>query len=539
VITAPGYALTYVPFEILEGQSSPEILCKIPRGQTLRGRVTDKTTGKALAGAKIGFSPATPNGFSNSDWLAAYGAPDGTFSFPNLPIGEIKFSVGVEGYLDTQRSVDIRLQPFVTFDLGRGASISGQVFASDGVTPVTGMVNLARLPSTRSSNGFSTDAQGRFLIENFSEGRYRLLATSSAARSKSQEILLAEGRPITGIRLVLQQLPTVRGTITGLPADQPGVHLGASPTPEVMSDTSRDFPTFASTQSNAQGAYRLDGVQPGPTSVSAGSASQYISKRVVVPESGEVSVDFDFGNRVRISGRVTRGGRPVRDLTIFAVPADGQEISAQAITSKNGEYAFTDLADGNYRLELYPLDPVRVNLERPVVRDFALSPLAVAGSVVDAASGEPLMRASIFLVHSTGKARGSSPRGGRFEVDALEAGDHYLTAHQDGYDFIQQHLTISSSIGDLKLALSKAEGIALRLRSDEDVDSIGVSIAAAANDLPAGQLVLAKDANGIFNLPPALTGRTFAISAYGHAPLTIRKWNGAPLELQLQRMDEK
>jgi WD40 repeat protein len=100
-------------------------------------------------------------------------------------------------------------------------------------------------------------------------------------------------------------------------------------------------------------------------------------------------------------------------------------------------------------------------------------------------------------------------------------------------------VTVATSSNDLNLALSKAEGATLRLRSDGDVDSIGVSIAPAASGLPAGRLVLAKDANGIFKLPPALTGRTFKINTYKYAPLTISKWDGAPLELQLQRVAGK
>jgi hypothetical protein len=136
------------------------------------------------------------------------------------------------------------------------------------------------------------------------------------------------------------------------------------------------------------------------------------------------------------------------------------------------------------------------------VRDFTVSPHDVSGSVVDAATREPLARASILLRDSSGKTHGSSTRGGRFDIEALEAGDYDLTAHHDGYDFIQQRLTVSTSINDLNLALSKAEGVALRLRADGAVDSIAVSIAPAANGLPAGGLRWPKTRTASSNCRP-------------------------------------
>jgi uncharacterized GH25 family protein len=538
-VLVPGYARTYVPIDVEPGQPTPDVVFNLRRGGTLRGRVVDTATGKPVAGAELDFSHERLRDVYTVDREALYSELDGSFTIEGLPPGETQVGVRVEGYTGLARRVNPRRQPFETFGLTRGSTLSGQVFASDGVTPASGEVSLKH-PDGYVAYNHGTDAQGRFSIHNQGQGRYLISANNGKARSDSQEIVLDGDRQLAGIRLVLEPLPGIRGSVTGLPAELGPASIGAS--------TDRDpdrlelimmLQTARRVQSDEKGTYRLEGLQPGPTWVIVRAASKLMAKRVVVPASGEANADFDFAAEPSITGRVTRAGRAVPNASIRAMPVDGQSVIATTTTSESGEYAIVGLAGGNYSLQLAPLEPIRVNVDRPVIRDLVLAPHDISGSLVDAATKQPLTLASIQLSDSSGKQSRLTDMSGRFSFTALEAGEYVITAHHRGYDLIQQRITLTTTVSDLDLVLNKAEAVPLRLRSKDDVDLDSVSIVTLVNDVPTAEFWLVRKADGTVDLPPALAGRTFKIMCSGRTPVTISNWNGAPLDVELRRVEGK
>lgn len=544
LVMAEGYQPAYVPIDIPAGRTTPELLFSMRSAETLRGRVVDKATGKPLAGAELSFKHVAPPGFNDADESSAYSELDGSFSLTGLPLEITNVRISLRGYRDVVRRVEARAQPFVTFALGQGASVSGQVFASDGITPASAHVDLA-VPSDANhlSRGVSTDAQGRFVIDHESAGSYRIVASTTRARSDSQDIVLAEDRPLSGIRLVLHELPIIRGTVVGLPAAT-RAFITAAPDNDVMrrahSQLRRMIYTHTA-RTDERGSYRLQGLSPGEILwITANIGGTSIAKRAQVPASGELSVDFDFAAVPRLAGRITRNGRPAANVKVSIEPSDGQPAGGFTTTSEAGEYSFRELAAGNYSVQVEHLEPLAVNLDHALVKDFVQPPHELSGTVIDIANQQPLDGA-LQIHDSKGRLRDTTApdQSGRFTFTALDAGDYVLTAYARGYDLAQQRIALTTSIADLDIKLGKTEGVQLQLRSNAGIELYRLTIVTLVDGVRTGQLALLKRASGEFRLPPALAGRAFQIVDDAHAPVTISNWNGAPLELELQRLEEK
>jgi hypothetical protein len=542
LVMAEGYQPTYVPIDIPAGQATPELLFSVQRAGTLRGRVIDQATGEPLAGAALSFKHVTPPGFNDADESWEYSELDGSFSLPGLPLGITNVRISLRGYRDLVRRVEAGEQSFVTFALGQGASVSGQVFASDGVTPASAQVDLVvPLDGGHFSYGVGTDANGNFVIEHENAGRYRILASTTGARSDSQDIVLTEDRPLSGIKLVLHELPIIRGAVMGLQAAT-RAFITAAPDNDLMrrADSQLRMMMYTHTaRSDEHGSYRLEGLSPGEVMwITANAGATSIAKRTQVPASGELSVDFDFAAAPRLTGHITRNGRPAANVRVSIAPTDGQPASGFTSTSQAGEYSFHELVAGSYSVQVEHLEPTPISLDRAVIKDFVLPPHDLSGTVIDVANQQPLDGA-LQIHDSKGQLRDttSPDQSGRFTFTALAAGDYVLTAYARGYDLVQQRITLTTSIAGLDIKLGKTDGVRLQLRSNAGIELYRLSIVTLDGGVRTGQLALLKRASGEFRLPPGLAGRAFQIVDDAHAPVTISNWNGAPLELELQRLD--
>ncbi len=201
-----------LPIDLADGQTFDKATIALPRGGVIVGRITDEN-GDPMARVQVlglYFAPGStrgqrwgPTGFSQTDDLGQfrlYGLQPGdyavvaearmsTFMSANAPLSEsdedrtgfvTTYFPGTADEASAQRvrvrsgvetpGIEIRMMK------GRLYRVSGLILDSHG-TPLSG-VNGAIVRRTTGSgfmnNGFSTDEQGRFQLQNLAPGTYRL-----------------------------------------------------------------------------------------------------------------------------------------------------------------------------------------------------------------------------------------------------------------------------------------------------------------------------------------------------------------------------
>jgi uncharacterized GH25 family protein len=543
-VLAPGY----VPWDTVDfafqGGVTHQLAVPLTKGTVLRGRVTDKATGKALPGARVNYvrgvshhysEPANGTGPSPTLSDAA-----GAFVLEGVPpSGTVTLRARIDGYRPVAERVSVEAQDFVELTALRGAVIRVRVVAADGVMPLQSMVRLAQKMGSVSRR---TDPQGRIEFAQEDPGAYQLEASTDTGRSESKELILEEGQ-VLDLMLRVTPAAIVRGRLSGIPAGEletikvgtTGFYVPYFTGPNDLSDMMRD-------EANRTGTtYIMQGLAGGAAVIGAGSPTRFVLKEVKVPERGEVTLDFDFAN-VQISGRVTRNGRPVPGVRVYASPRASREITAFASTGASGEYELCDLPPGEYMVVADDASRVIVEVRNPVVQDFELAQSGIAGRVVDASTGRGLIEVTPYLQplgkrptgpYFFGIAPPSNVRG-EFSFPQLEPGEYQLVLHRGGYDLAEQRVVIEDSLKELVITMQPTEGVRLRVRSSQPDGGSAIAVSVASSNASSFSLTLPLDSDGIARLPPALAGRTFRILYGSYEPVMIERWNGAPLDIELR-----
>ncbi|HZI65255.1 MAG TPA: carboxypeptidase regulatory-like domain-containing protein, partial [Thermoanaerobaculia bacterium] len=357
--SSPGYRPAEVTgVDVAEGETKEGVVLQLKKGAVVTGRVLDPRKGTGVPNASVSWSEegggpgiAIFAGFGGGQNAQTTDA-DGRFRFDGLASGKINLTARHSDFLDTSKPVEVKEDDETAVDLSLsiGGSIAGTVVGKDGRTPVAGAeVDLDEQGSSRmGSDSARADGSGNFLFEHLNAGRYRVSARSRAGSSTPKEVVLAESQRLDGVLLETASGALVKGAVAGLPAERRGgVRIFAS---------GRDYGDGTTTDD--EGRFTLRDVPPGVLRVTASTAfpaSRSASKSVDVPEgAGEVPVEIVFEGGSRLSGRVTRGDRPISGIFVMAMPdppgSAGGRASGQ--TDDGGQYALEGLADGNYQVTL-------------------------------------------------------------------------------------------------------------------------------------------------------------------------------------------
>jgi hypothetical protein len=545
VALAPGYQRRYVTdIEIAAGSTTAEIVIPLERGATLQGRVVDEASGRPIANALVTLqTPARPDIFALLRPEARTDR-DGAFELDGLAPGRSMLWVRARGYSGVIRDVGAKEQPSVTLALRRHAVIAGLALGSNGITPTPAMVHL-RSPSGLLTSR-PTDVIGRFVFDQSIDGSsYEISASTGSTRSITQQLRIEQGQQLRNLELILRPAATIRGNITGIAQNEmSNVNIATLHLDATLRDVLDPISLLLITgdhQLDPQGSYRVDTVEAGATMVIATvNQKLQISKRVEVPEKGELRVDFDFAGASHIGGRVTRAGRPVAGLVVIASAVGAPGTGGSATTSETGEYVLGALPAGDYRVHPFQFEPVRISLAGPAVQNFELPPLALSGLVIDAATRQPVPNAVVGLhALASGSTRNTgSDREGKFALIGLNAGEYLLTVHGPGYDVSRQRITLKQDQLEPVLPLKRTKGVALQIDTTGHEPMSGVNIAMLSGTAETLRFRLLIDENGIVRLPPSLAGQTFKITAEYHAPALITAWDGAPLNVVLQSEEQ-
>jgi hypothetical protein len=245
----------------------------------------------------------------------------------------------------------------------RQAAISGLVTHPDGA-PATGARVEVQASRGRGSNRATTDENGRFALDQVSAGVHKLVAKAEGfAPSEAASVEVVAGQALEGVNLVLRIGGRVEGVIydaSGAPDEGRSIVVGA------MTGGMGDLAGQAT--SDSAGRFVLEHVAPGTHSVVAtprmnalrGEQSQaelmaslkMTSIEVLDGQTTQIVLGAPPAAPVRLSGRVTRGGEPMREGMVTAVADGGSLLESMKFGSldKDGGYEFVLDKPGAYTL---------------------------------------------------------------------------------------------------------------------------------------------------------------------------------------------
>jgi hypothetical protein len=386
--------------------------------------------------------------------------------------------------------------------------------------------------SSWSGTGRGTGEAGEFSFEYLVPGRYRLNGQTQNG-SVSHDIMLARNQRMEGIILVVREGHSIRGTVRGLrPEEFEKVTIRAVQQDDIGSD--RD------SQVDQRGAYALHGVLPGRVHVMAEIDSRELSKMVEVADA-DIALDLEFPSGSRLSGRVTRGGKPWAGTRIAVAPLKDRGLAFEsATTSPEGAYLIRDLPDGEYQLWAHTYRK-RVLIAGDTVLDFDVPLAQLAGRVLEKEGGLPIAGAEVAVwpaESGTGliPLQERSAQSGTFTFVGLEPGDFFLTAYKPGYAMHRVRISYAAPVTDLTIQLPKSKGVQVRARAAENGAALKwVFVVEKAGDRPGARLRVELDETGLGQIPGALAGSALVFSSQGFAPVVVPAWGGEPLDLELQR----
>ncbi|MEO6325005.1 MAG: carboxypeptidase regulatory-like domain-containing protein [Thermoanaerobaculia bacterium] len=548
IVESKGYQTARVgSIVVAEGVTKENVEIKATAGGTLKGRVSDGRSGRAVPEAAITSETGEGGGLGGLMRIGGGESEvttdaDGRFEIEGLAVGKLRVTARHADYSETTESVELREGGAnVDLHLSKGSTIGGTVF-SDGRQGVAGVdVNLApagesgfgRMGFGAGAQATQTDATGRFHFEHLNAGRYSVTASLRSATSAPADVVVQEGDSKEDVALTLAAGATIRGTVSGLPDEQrSGVNVSATG-PESY---------FGSSRTGADGRFELTGVPAGSIQLRAQAgdmlgATRTATRQVTTAEGASVvETEIVFEPGFVLSGRVSKAGSPVADGTVFA-GQQGSGRSASARTDEGGSYRLEGLAPGTYNVTAMSGAFGRsarnesVTLASDQTLDLNFPSARLAGNVVESGSRQPLADATVEFSSAAGSSAGPFMRAfttdsnGHFSVEDLENKSYTLNVRKNDYLFEKREVVAAENGTDqLTIELTRGEGIGVQARDGiYNIPLRGLLVRvldAQKSAVFTGSIVL--DSQGRGDIPSLKPGRyTVMADASGYAPVTI------------------
>jgi protocatechuate 3,4-dioxygenase beta subunit len=483
--TAAGYQKgSAASVTVEEGGAAEGVEVRLSKGGVVAGRVLESRTGRPVLDATV---RAELSGGGPGGMIRIGGGPaeneastdaEGKYELAGLAPGTWTLTASHPEWSETTSSVELKEAP-VTADirLGRGGSVGGSVTA--GGRPVPGaQVGLApagdagmgmmRGGPFGSEQGALTDEGGRFRFDRLTPGRYTLSASLRSQSSAPAEVVLT-GEESQDVALALAEGTVVHGTVSGLAdAARGGVNVSASGPDQF----------FASTRTAADGTFELAGVPEGTIHLTANAGDFLTSTRsasttvTIAPGQAEAVAEIVFEQGYRIDGRVTRGGRPVPEAMVFAMPEGGGRRTASAQTDESGGFVLEGLQEGEYTITASASRqpaPIRrkVTVSGDTTVDLEAPPARIGGTVVETGTGRPLGEVMVRIEDEGGGMRfvttATTDSTGRFSFEDIEPKEYRLSFQKPAYQAETRQVTAADD-SEVRVEMRRGEGIALVAR---------------------------------------------------------------------------
>jgi len=518
---APGYLRsTLEDLEIESGETLRGLIVEMYAGGIVRGVAVDED-GAPVAGALVFArlrdpdvskarpadelppepsdrgAPGPPRRTETSggliDYVAQLGfladqavrsAADGSFELTGLEPGRNEI-IGVHREYAATGSEPVELarggEPvFVELVLRRGGGIFGQVVDRFG-QPVPRSIVIAVSPNSfdddeRVSGGLyqgSTDAEGRYSIDNVSKGSYFMVVTRGDEELRPMSFLGALNFDMVtvpeGERVEFDIVDrSAGGTRVFGRVISPGEEIGRGQIVAMGFESESMLGVDIKVAPiRGGGEYEFDGLAPGEYQLqiqAAGAIGSEVRMQIDVPDVPEYQLDLHLP-RGRIAGRVVDAstGEAIAGAQVSALATDrpepqgllGSMLGRDAgkvhdWTGDDGVFSFERLQAGDYEVAVQsartdvqrfaPGDPVLVALSEDEDESglvFELQPALVLHGTVRDAEGAPVEGARVMAWMEERpdlvRGGGETDEQGRFELDEISPGTWCASAAHDDY----------------------------------------------------------------------------------------------------------
>jgi len=481
------------------------------RGVRIEGRVIDPE-GLPLAGARVEprvdrrrrLAPAV----TGVEPVATDAS--GRFSIADLVAGAVRdLTFRADGYLPrTMRAVRAPTEPLLEVVLRPAASVRGRVMDGDGRPIEAAKVSIDRsddLPGVAQAEAAGpggsanavTDAEGRYVLEGLSAGSFEIRAWSPRHRASPwTPVAVASGAAMDLPDLVLLPGETLAGRVTT---------VGGEPVAEV-----RVIAGPRATRTGDDGAYRLEGLDPGTQTLLFRHPRYPAQQREVEIHAGDNRLDVAFEPGQTVAGRVLAGGRPVPGLRVRLEPEDVvRGIAAAARSDGDGHFRFEEVPDGRYAVGVEdPAFEVGAATASVVVAGEAVEGLRIDLVATATASGailglaeEDLLAVRVEARNGVRRRAGEVGHRGRYRVPGLGPGDWSLRAYlPDGRREARGHVAIAPGETEIDRDLEFPSGLTLMGRvtyRDEPLTGASLGVRHLGN---GGERLTRTDHQGRFRL---------------------------------------
>ncbi|HKV09141.1 MAG TPA: carboxypeptidase-like regulatory domain-containing protein, partial [Thermoanaerobaculia bacterium] len=322
--------------------------------------------------------------------------------------------------------------------LDRGIRVAGRVVDTE-KRPVAGADLSLRVERPGSERGLIrfvggasasavSDEDGRFAFEGMTPGAAELAATAAGFEPARIPDLAIPEKGLDNLEVVLERGAVIEGRVStsaGDPVEDARVVCGE-----------------AASISDADGAYRLDGVPLGARKVQLLHREYPPLERTVDVQPGVNPLDLILPEGHEVAGRVVdRAGKPVAGADLALFP-DGSPREQGAVSGADGAFRFPRVADGAYTLRaesegyLTVETPNAVTVAGASVRDVEVRldrGTRIAGRILgldlyDLAEVEVRARRDDGL----GERAGRVDFEGKYEIPEVGPGDWIVTADLRG-----------------------------------------------------------------------------------------------------------
>ncbi len=459
---------------------------RLEKGATIRGIVVDEDLDTPIVGAlvEVGIGVA----FNRHPGKVATTDQAGRFEIPGVPRRSVYLRASHDEYPELPERIRIRpgyTEREIEIRLRRPDTIRGIVVDEEGnpVARAVVMLETGRIQTIYLRRDVAaglrravTAPDGSFSLRLSQKHRQEQWAPSTIVARHARFgigrtaplVGPGEGEPWPEIEIVLAPPSSITGRVVGSGgAAVLGARVHATRM-ELVQGEERDTAVTATTYSGANGAYRLDGIEPGIylVDVRATEFAPLVGQRLEMMDS-PLSQDFRLESGFRVDGRVVdTAGLPIEGAEVLAFPTletdeDPSHVksrarreetvgSSSARTDRDGHWSLANLPRGETTLvaripgylssDLAMVEPGDHSLEL-VVEEFA----SVSGAARDGKTGQPVSAFEIALLRPedhrsrfkgdayTYPTREFAAPSGTFLVEDIPAGRYTVGISAHGY----------------------------------------------------------------------------------------------------------
>ena len=342
----------------------------------ISGRVLDKFD-NPIANAVVVISGGTPRDRRLSPQVVITDA-NGKFEGWQVTGPQATFDVAAEGYAQTSLTVENTATDQIAIAMYEGTTLRGRVVDESDQPIVGAYVTFGRAPApdVQTSayttppplpfqHNIYTDASGLFTFQHIDVDKGQVWVTHPEINITSQKIATANG--VVDVQVKRLQLYSVSGVVSLNEESIEGLGITAFP---LKKSSGPVHPEMAHTDAN--GAYRLDDLEPGEYHISLNAPEEVemdgntmtihrpIQVQTLVIEDRDVTLNFEPLGDARITGVATYNDLPISDVYVSThIVADGPEnfVSISGTkTDKDGRFELRDLPSGRIAISLHKMD---------------------------------------------------------------------------------------------------------------------------------------------------------------------------------------